>query len=114
MGFERGKIRPSESGLWSSGAVGSGENSVAEPDSLLLQPIEESPRPNKLCRENAKGQKDRQPTGTRRDNHHDSNAEECETEKNPKKPFGLLDGLYQHLASSLLSMHTQHRAIQRN
>ena len=64
---------------------------------MLFQSIEEPPGPDEFRRQEAESDENSEPTRSRCDNHHNSDAEERKAKNNSKIPLGLLDSLYQHL-----------------
>jgi len=86
--------------MWSreSGrAICSGEDRITKTRALLLQSVEEPARPDEFRGQNAKGQNNRQPARTRRDDHDHADGEECEAEDDSEDPLGLLERLDHHL-----------------
>lgn len=88
----RSRIRTAWRGARPLDAVGwlARQKHAAQAHSLFLQAVEQTPRPHEFGGEHSKRQENRQPAGSRRDNHDDSDRKQREAEENFQPPLGLL------------------------
>jgi hypothetical protein len=69
---------------------------VAEANALRLEAIQQPTRPNELRGENREPQRDGQPAGPGRDQHHHANQQQCEPDQDLEETFGLLNRSEEH------------------
>lgn len=67
-----------------------------EAKALFLEPIEQTPGPDKFYRQHRKPEPDGQPAGTWRDQHDPSHQKQREADQDLEKPFGLVNRSEEH------------------
>jgi hypothetical protein len=72
---------------------------IANAHTLLLQAIEQAPRPDELCRQDAERKHDGEPARPRSRNHHDSERQQREPYQHFDVPLRLLERMDQHRRS---------------
>jgi hypothetical protein len=72
---------------------------IADPHALLLQAIEQAPRPDEFRRQNAQSKHDGEPSRPRSRNHRDAQREQCEPDQHFDEPLGLLERMDRHRRS---------------
>jgi hypothetical protein len=83
-------------------AIGSGEDGITKARALLLQPVEQPPRPDEFRGQNAEAHKNRQPAGEWREEHDDAKRKQREAKNDSEDSLGLLESP-DHLFSGFLS-----------
>jgi hypothetical protein len=76
---------------------------LAKAHTLLFEAVEEAASPDEFSGEHAQGKENSESTGSRCDDHDDTNGEERESEQNLEEPLGLVDRLDDHFRFVCLS-----------